>query len=513
MAKIPKIFLDKVKKKHWRLNNLYKIVDKQGQLIKFKFNKEQQKTWNECFDDNGKMTASPDQLKGRQFGMTTFWIIVYFDDCIWNKNLNVFIQSHERESITKIFRIAQTCFRNLHPIFKPVVDRGGGSKHEMYFTQLNSRIYVGLEHRSGSVHRLHLSETAFQDQKKIGATMGALPPNQHYSSETTPNGMNFYQKDWTKKDAKRKKMFFCWLHHEPYSLDGESQLYDSDEIIAEKEWIDEVDKYWKKLPTKGQIEFRRSKIREYFGDIDLFAQEFPSDPITCFLSSGKNFFKKVHRLRTLKSECKKPVETNSNGCVFYEMPVKGEQYLISVDTSEGISTGDYGSIKVFRVRIKEEVMSFRGKLEPAELGDVIWWAAQQFSTGGSYPLVGIERNNHGHAVLLHMRTKPIDYPNLYYYTKGRPGWLTDKITRPMMLDVLKTGILNETVKMNDPIFFDETFTFIEKDGKPQAETGANDDTIFSGAIGVYLMTQISVLITNIEMLDLSKTSISHDLNN
>jgi len=50
-----------------------------------------------------------------------------------------------------------------------------------------------------------------------------------------------------------------------------------------------------------------------------------------------------------------------------------------------------------------------------------------------YPLVAVERNNHGHAVILELNESP-ELPNLYVHKDDKLGWLTDRISRPLMID-------------------------------------------------------------------------------
>lgn len=63
---------------HWRINNLYKIVDKSGKLITFKENYHQALVNN----DPSQHKAI---LKARQLGISTARIIRLFDKTIWTR--------------------------------------------------------------------------------------------------------------------------------------------------------------------------------------------------------------------------------------------------------------------------------------------------------------------------------------------------------------------------------------------------------------------------------------------
>lgn len=275
---------DQLTDKFWRLNHLYKVVNKEGKLVTFQFNDEQQYIWDSCFDNLGRLVCSPDVLKARQLGITTFFAINYFDDCIFHNNLTCYIQSHDQESIKKIFRIVKTAYNNLREELKPDLDRGGGSQYEYYFPERNSRIYVGLENRSNTVHRLHISETAFQDKSRITATLGSLPPGVFYSRETTPNGVNWYFEDYFSTDVKtRKKMFFPWYTHKSYQLTDMIDYY----TVKEQKYVDRVKNKSGVELTKEQMSFRRQKVADLLSD-QAFDQEYPADEETCFMVGDIN---------------------------------------------------------------------------------------------------------------------------------------------------------------------------------------------------------------------------------
>ena len=271
--------MDKLTDKYWRMNNLYKIVDKNGKKITFRFNEEQERMWRECFNSKGQLIVNPDVLKARQLGVTTFFTLIYFDDCIWTRNLTCYIQSHEQDSIKKIFRYVRLAYDNLDDNIKPELDRGGGSQYEYYFPELNSRIYVGLENRSNTVHRLHISEVAFQPQSRIVASLGSLPPGVHYSRETTPNGLNWYFEDYfSKNQSSRKKVFFPWFDHDKYKLPSTIEDYTAKEL----KYLDKIEKKTGKRLSREQMTFKRQKIADLLSE-QAFDQEFPSDEESCFL--------------------------------------------------------------------------------------------------------------------------------------------------------------------------------------------------------------------------------------
>ena len=139
---------------NWRLENLYYIVDKKGRRILFKPNGPQRLA--------SKYTQKRKRyLKSRQLGISTYELLKLFDLTVFTPNITTCILAHEQDAIEKLFRIPRRAYDYMHPIIKPEIDRGGGSKYEMYFPKINSRIYCDLESRGDTIHRLHISEIAF----------------------------------------------------------------------------------------------------------------------------------------------------------------------------------------------------------------------------------------------------------------------------------------------------------------------------------------------------------------
>jgi hypothetical protein len=129
---------------------------------------------------------------------------------------------------------------------------------------------------------LHGSEVAFwKDAEKIiaGALQGGDPDA---VLESTPNGAQgyFYElcMEALRGDSIWRLHFYPWWWDEAYRLPYEYHMEYTDEegALVAKHGLDEE-----------QIAWRRMKQKELKG---LFAQEYPEDPITCFLTSGNSYF-------------------------------------------------------------------------------------------------------------------------------------------------------------------------------------------------------------------------------
>ncbi|HEY7154733.1 MAG TPA: hypothetical protein VH575_12295 [Gemmataceae bacterium] len=106
------------------------------------------------------------------------------------------------------------------------------------------------------------------------------------------------------------------------------------------------------------------------------------------------------------------------GLTVYAVPVVGRRYVVGADPAEGNPTSDESALEVLDVDSGEEVASLAGRFEPAT------FAAHVDAVGRWYnhARVLVERNNHGHAVLLwlHENSRLLQLCG----DDGKPGWNT-----------------------------------------------------------------------------------------
>jgi len=472
---------------NWRIANLYKIVDKNGKRVTFAENSIQQKI---------RLSKSKRKriLKARQFGVSTGCIISLFDDTIWTPDVTNCIIAHEQDSIKKLFRIVKRAHKFLPDEIRPMVDRGGGSKYEMYFPEINSRIYCDLESRGDTIQNLHISEAAFvQDPSRLKATIEAVPLHGKVTVETTPNGMgNHFYEDWMDRSSTYENLFFPWyMHHEYQIPDAEIGELTEEEV----EFIEKADRLYGVKITPAQIAFRRFKRSDLKS---LFIQEYPEDDQSCFLASGRAVFD-LTLIKELLLKAPKPIEVDGPIKIF-ERYNKNHFYVVGADAAEGVG-GDWSAACMINTTTRQQVATIRGNLKPSEFADQLAKLCEMYVSGGRmHPLLGVERNNHGHAVLLEL-DEHIRYPNLFHRWLNtarderdpRPGWVTDKVTRPIMLDAFIDAIEDRNYNLNDEQTLQECLTLVNENGKIQAADGKHDDTIIAAAIALQMCIESSGL--------------------
>jgi hypothetical protein len=462
----------------WRLNNLYYVVNKKGRRVKFQQNSVQ-KLLN-------KVTAKRRRiLKARQMGISTNELLKQLDFVLFHKNKTACILAHEQDGLEKLFRIVKRAYEYMPDSLKPEIDRGGGSKYEMFFPSINSRIYCDLESRGDTIHWLHVSEKAFsKDKQRVLATIEAVPMDGIVTEETTPNGMNHFYDDWVDEDSNYENVFFPWYLHDEYKVE-DTPLTKKDYTEEEESLIEYAKSKYNITLTPAQIDFRRFKQRELKA---MFKQEYPEDDASCFLTSGGNPFD-LAKLKPMYDNAPKPLRV-VDGLRIYKEHQKNEVYVLGADTAEGVD-GDKSAVHVFKCSNREQVAVWHGNIKPGAFAEKIVEIAEMYKVKFTnqpeeLPVIAPERNNHGHAVILKL-DEILLYPNIYKMKDtDKYGWITDKVTRPIMVNVFIEGVENGTIIINDRQTLGECLTLVNNNGKIEAEDGKNDDLFIAACISVQL---------------------------
>lgn len=519
--------------KIWRLTHLYKIRDKSKRLRVFGLNDIQKGILGfvqEQFVSKGEPIRAF-FLKYRQGGVSTFWLLWWLDEAIFNPDTINGVLSHDRDSLKMLAGIVRTAFINIPDGLKPplVIDNmdelafGHGELKNGHYTHL-SRMFVSLNIRSTPVHNLHISEHAHCSPDDIGASVGAVPPDGGITAETTANGMNHsYEVYHDGKIAVKtgllqpgvlKSAFFPWFIQKEYRIavpNGLTVRRTKEELgvikRAKAEYGIDLD--------ECQILYRRKLVKDTKG---MRPQEFPENDEEAFLTSGNPFFN-AQKVLVLLREAREAVKTmpveETDDYTIWARPESKHVYAAGADVAGG-REGDYSVLKIIDVTARKEVFRYRARVAPQRFYRV----CDEWGRAYNNALLGVERNNHGHAILLGL-DETCKYPNLFAEKESKRqrtrvitstpkdtgketvklGWNTDINSRPLMLDQLRHAIegeVDDDVEHFEPmwdvlddVLLGEMLNFTEVDGKYEATTGKHDDTIFASAIAHQMFLKLA----------------------
>ena len=336
-----KILNEKLKSKIWRLNYCYNIVNKDGKKVPFVMKRAQFKVYLSLLKHKRLIN-----LKSRQHGISTLWLVTFVDDCIYyadTKSVMISIGNSQQQNLLK--RAAYT-WENMEYWAKnklKVERKSHNKQRKLEFTN-NSEIEIGASFRGDTVTNLHISELgfiAFKDKAKADEIMtGTIPAaakNSKVVIESTAKGENKFADLYRKAEVDKKRametalgaaevalkpyklpvlayhpIFLSWLEdpdcHEVIDIEPNEAL-----VNYEKE----LEKQGIKL-TRTQRNFWLSQ-HELAGD-DIF-REFPATPQEAFFVSTEGAIFAKHYQEYAKRNIQLPEPTRSiqldaiNACV------------------------------------------------------------------------------------------------------------------------------------------------------------------------------------------------------
>lgn len=493
------------------IEKFIKIVNKDGELVSLRFNYAQ----NKLYDVIKKQTKENKPvriiiLKARQMGISTCVEAILNTNTMLNFNMKTGIITHQSSATANLFKMSKIMYQSLPNKIKPQVLKD--NQNELVFnntdnTGLNSELKCMTAGSSGvgrsdTYKQLHLSEYAFWPGDKkatLNGLLQAVPntPNSIVIIESTANGFEHFKELWDDAVAGNSDfipVFFPWFKMPEYRMQ-----YDGFSLTEEEEELKRIYDL-----DNEQLSWRRWCIKNNCSnDIDMFKQEYPSNPEEAFLSTGKCLFNKeqvINRIQKLKAPLKtgyfkynynsqkitniKFVESESKPLIeIYEMPKSGYPYVLGGDPA-GIGTDSFAGDVIDNTTGKQ-VATLEVELDETE------FTRQMYCLGMFYneALCCIETNYSTYPTKELFR---LGYTKQYLRTiddiidvkiQDKLGFNTNKATRPVIISEL-VKFFSECIDLiNCKKTLLQALTFIKReDGKQAADDGYHDDRIMSLAI-------------------------------
>jgi hypothetical protein len=295
---------EKLASREWRLNNLYKIKDKHGNLRRFRLNAVQKRV------DAGLHNLNI-ILKARQHGITTWACIRALDIALFRSNTSCGLVFHTKDDareafIDKILFAYDELPASIRAA-RPVKRRDMNGVLEL---SNGSKITVSLSHRSGTLQWLHISEYGricsrdpLRAKEIQSGALNTVAPGNYVTIESTAEGSfgDFYAKCQAALTLQRriasgtaklgqmdyKVHFLPWFEDPTYQLDPDG-VEISDELAeyfaavedetgytltpSQRAWyakkrIEQGDQMWKEYPSTPEEAFKAAKDGTYFGKL------------------------------------------------------------------------------------------------------------------------------------------------------------------------------------------------------------------------------------------------------
>ncbi len=441
--------------REWRLDNLYKVINEDGEVVQFKLRPAQRQLLREMHYKNII-------LKARQLGFTTFICIFLLDYALFNRNKQIGIIGPTQADTSTIFRKIKVAWESFPDPIKKFLGLStlGDSKVEYEFTN-GSIMRIATSLRSGTYQAVLITEfgkicARFPDKAEeiITGTLPAVPANGLIFIESTAEGEDGPYFDMVQDAIEAKKMhrvlttkeykffFFPWY-------DNPADVVKGDVTIPSEmnEYLNKVERISMRTLSQEQRNwyYLESKIQKF-----KMKQEHPSSPDEAFLTSGNKLFEgqMIDTHRELYAQ--DPIDIQGD-FVIYKNFVKGHLYGLGADVSQGVKR-DSSTIGVIDFTTGELVMTYRSnEIDPVTFAHDIKKAALMY--GGC--IAAPEANNVGLTTCVTLNSI---YPNIYTQQRegtlevtstNKLGWLTTTLTKPKMMYELSEAIADENIRIYD----------------------------------------------------------------
>jgi hypothetical protein len=427
-------------------------------------------------------------VKWRRGGLTTWYVADAWIDVLTKPNVSVELFAHNDKTAKDIFeQIVVRQYESLPDEIRPIADRS--TVNSLYFKDMGSKFIVRTIGQSQAtaesagqgrtINVLICTEFAFWRYAEAGfdKLMNCVPIHGgKVRIDSTPNGQNsFFSRFGQARVGKSRyrARFFPWWYSNKCALpleEGEQldNLHNGGEITAEEDRLGAGNPLWderrgKDKLTPEQIKWRRWKIDdiEPLGALtarDRFRVEFPEDANSCFLHTGREFFRskdlvvKCEPLKKALDEFKTDAEGNlvldANG-----KPIKTgykHEHVIGLDTSTGDANGHPAGISIVDISQEPAVQVYEWiGWEPTDVQAEMVVALQERFPG----IIIVERNTPGDSVLMLLKRwgiggvykhrDPEMREHMQKQAKSKPGFPMSGVTKPRIFTELQLALKND----------------------------------------------------------------------
>lgn len=309
-AERPELLVEKLQDKKWRLNNLYWILNKNGEEVPFHMNPVQEQFYDNLWYRNIV-------LKARQHGMSTLIQLFILDHAIFKEGQDCSVTADKRENAEALFtKKVVFAWEKVDPRIKEIlqisakVDR----KDKIVFSN-GSTIYVSVSVRSQTVQIHHISEygkisvenPARAREIKLGSFPAAHKGNIVIIESTSEGQEGEFYELCSKAIEKGKQVaagraalskldfrlhFFPWWAEQSYRLDDRTEAIE-DHLVG----------YFTRLERDHGIRLDAGQKAWYAVQLDTMGaqmkREYPSYADEAFEISvvGAYFREEMYRMR------------------------------------------------------------------------------------------------------------------------------------------------------------------------------------------------------------------------
>ncbi len=258
------------------------------------------------------------------------------------------------------------------------------------------------------------------------------------------------------------------------------------------------------------------KVIEMYSNGLITDQECDCD----FNTSGDTVFYSEQLDFIFATSLKDPLEKRGidHNLWIWELPDYTRSYMVVADVARGDGK-DFSTFHVIDTELNTQVAEYKSQISPKEFGYLLVSIATEYNDA----LLVVENANIGWSTLDSIIER--GYRNLYYSPKSEtlnaetylertddpsrmtPGFTMSMRTRPLVVNKFREYVGDKSVVIQSKRLLEEMKVFIWRNGRPEAQSGYNDDLVMSFAIGMYVRD--TALKYKTQGLDLTRATLSN----
>ncbi len=296
--------------KLWRINSgIYKIEDKEGNLIPFEMNWAQHMVYAALLR-HPRMII----LKSRQQGISTFWLIFALDLTLTESNIKAGLMSQGLQESKTLKERLERAYDHLPEALVEFLGVKNTVRNNSEFALDNdSKVYIATSFRSGTLQFMHISEfgkISAKAPEKAKETrtgsMQAIKGGQPVVIESTAEGRsNMFYDMWIQADGHVGNLapkdfstvFLSWVN-DPDCRINVPQLVNKEAEDYFNLLSVEYEKYFNEplVLTEEQKWWWVAQFREFGYSMEMMGQEYPGYPEEAFAATKDGtYWAKLYR--------------------------------------------------------------------------------------------------------------------------------------------------------------------------------------------------------------------------
>mgnify|MGYP001617758082 CR=1 FL=1 len=415
-------------------------------------------------------------LKARQEGISSLILAIFALDFLTIENMRCVVVSHEEKATQRLLERVKYFLESMKrtwPQGEMPFTLKYNSRYELVNLDKNSTFYIGTAGarafgHGDTINNLHLSEfSRWPDQERmLIGILQAVPKDGRVIIESTANGFgDHFYKLWAKNENEPQP-FYChfvpWFEDPEYvyPIKDDMEFIDAHPVYGDEQSL--INKHHLKLE---QMAWRRWKIDQMAGNLDTFAEQFPSNAEEAFIVSGNPVWS-PHLLKWYLTQCEEPkrvgdligynpigFEENEKGYLkIWKMPQEFHNYVIGcLPDGEKVLTND-GYKDIETVGAENTLVDADGEIAFIKNFQRRAYSGELFEIKPFYTASGTKfTSEHPIQVLKDLRLYRDTAHNLKRYYKTDVVWKKAKDVK--VNDVLRFPILYKKEKSNQEIVY------------------------------------------------------------